>query len=212
MKFAPESMPFVLPFAAAAAVLAALGLFVWAAGAAGLALLVLLFFRDPARRFSGSDSVLLAPADGKVTQVDEIELPEIGPGRLRRVVTFLSVFDVHVQRLPASGKVLSSTFRAGRKVAAFRHDADELNAGQLSIVELPNGERFGVRQVAGLLARRVVCKLRAGEARRRGELMGLIKFGSRVDLMVPASYRILVREGERVKNGETPMAEPPAEP
>ena len=208
MTFARESWPFVCPFFGAAVLAAALARPGWAAGLAVAGVLVLLFFRDPRRRFDGPESTVLAPADGLVTRVDEVEDPAVGPGRLRRVVTFLSVFDVHVQRLPVSGEVVASDLRRGRKVAAFRHDAGEVNEGHLSVLRRPDGALVGVRQIAGLLARRVVCYLRPGERRTRGERMGLIKFGSRVDLIVPLGYRILVKPGDRVRNGETAIAEP----
>lgn len=208
MSFAREAWPFVCPFVVAAALAAVLGHVVAAALLAFVGFLVLLFFRDPRRAFDGPASIVIAAADGLVTRIDEIEDPAIGPGRFRRIVTFLSVFDVHVQRLPVAAEVLSSTLRPGRKVAAFRHDAGEVNEGHLSVLRRENGDLVGVRQIAGLLARRVVCYLRAGERRARGEHLGIIKFGSRVDLLVPSGYRVLVREGQRVRNGETPMAEP----
>lgn len=210
MSFARESIPFVLPFALAALVAAVAGARGWAVAAAVVGLLVLLFFRDPKRVYAGPAETLVAPADGLVTAVDEIAAPDAGPGTFRRVVIFLSVFDVHVQRVPADAAVVSSTFRPGRKVPAFRPNADDLNAGHLSVLELPGGDRIAVRQVAGLLARRVVCYLRPGERRQRGERLGVIKFGSRVDLLVPPEYRILVAKGDRVRNGETPVAAPPA--
>ncbi|HSM49777.1 MAG TPA: phosphatidylserine decarboxylase, partial [Thermoanaerobaculia bacterium] len=137
----------------------------------------MLFFRDPKRVYAGPAEALAAPADGLVTAVDEVAAPDLGPGTFRRVVIFLSVFDVHVQRVPADATVLSSTFRPGRKVPAFRANADDLNAGHLAVLELAGGDRIAVRQVAGLLARRVVCYLRSGERRQRGEKLGIIKFG-----------------------------------
>lgn len=213
MTFAREAWPFVLPVWLAALLLAfPFGHYGWAAAVATIGLAVLLFFRVPSVAFAGGPASLAAPAHGLVTRVDEIEAPEVGPGRWRRVVTFLSVFDVHVQRVPADSRVVRSTSRPGRKVAAFRHDADELNAGHLSVLELAGGERIAVRQVAGLLARRVVCDLALGESRRRGERLGIIKFGSRVDLLLPLTYRVLVAKGDRVRGGETPIAEPLAKP
>ncbi len=208
MTFARESWPFVCPFPVAAAIAAALGHPGWAAGLALFGLAVLLFFRDPRRSYAGSPSTVIAAADGLVTRIDEVEDPSVGPGRRQLVVTFLSVFDVHIQRMPVDGEVVSSSLKPGKKVAAFRHDAGEINEGQLSVIRRDNGDVIGVRQIAGLFARRVVCYLRPGERRARGERMGLIKFGSRVDLILPADYRILVKVGDRVRNGETPMAEP----
>jgi phosphatidylserine decarboxylase len=184
----------------------------WAVAALVAGLLVLLFFRDPARRYEGEVGVVLAPADGLITRVDTIEDPEIGPGRYHRIVTFLSVFDVHVQKVPAAGEVIASRYAAGKKVAAFREDAADVNEKHLTVIRRQNGDTLGVRQIAGLLARRVVCYLKEGDHVHRGQPMGLIKFGSRVDLLVPETYELKVKKGDRVKNGATPMALPPGEP
>ncbi len=209
MRFARESLPFVLPFLLLAGALALLRRPGWAIAALVAGLLVLLFFRDPARRFGGPPETVLAPADGLVTLVDRVEDPEVGPGTYHRVVTFLSVFDVHTQRTPVSGEIVVSRYTAGRKVAAFKRDVDRINQRHLTVIRRPNGDLVGVRQIAGLLARRVVCYLKEGERVERGQSMGLIKFGSRVDLLVPEGYRVLVAKGDRVRNGETAMAEPP---
>ncbi|MEA2691782.1 MAG: phosphatidylserine decarboxylase, partial [Acidobacteriota bacterium] len=116
MTFAKESWPFVLPFVLAAGVLFALGHPGWGAGLLVAGLLILLFFRDPRRSYDGEAGVVLAAADGLVTRVDEIEDPEVGPGRRQRIVTFLSVFDVHVQKAPVAGAVVASRYTVGRKV------------------------------------------------------------------------------------------------
>lgn len=211
MKFAPEAWPFVVPVAALGVLLLALRRPGWGAAALVAALLLLLFFRDPKRRFQGPPSAVLSAADGLVTRVDRVEAPEVGPGSFHRVVTFLSVFDVHVQKTPAAGKVVATRYSRGRKVAAFREDAGEVNEQHLTVIETPSGERFGVRQIAGLLARRVVCPLREGQEVVRAQPMGLIKFGSRVDVLVPERYRVAVERGDRVKNGLTAIAQPPEE-
>lgn len=211
MTFAKEAWPFVLPFVFGAAALYWFDHPGWALAALVAGLLVLLFFRDPARRYAGEAGVVLAPADGLITRIDTIEDPEIGPGRHHRIVTFLSVFDVHVQKVPAAGEVIASRYAVGKKVAAFRHDAGDVNEKHLTVIRRQNGDRVGVRQIAGLLARRVVCYLKEGDHVHRGQPMGLIKFSSRVDLLVPESYEIKVKKGDRVKNGATPMALPPGE-
>jgi phosphatidylserine decarboxylase len=208
MTFAKEGWPFVLPFAFLAALFFFLGWPGWGVAMLVLGLLILLFFRDPARHYEGEAGVVLAPADGLITRIDQIEDPEIGPGRYHRVVTFLSVFDIHVQRVPAAGEVVVSRYAVGRKVAAFREDAGDVNEKHLTVIRRPQGDLIGVRQIAGLLARRVVCYLKEGDQVHRGQSMGLIKFGSRVDLLVPASYRLLVQKGQRLQNGSTPIAAP----
>jgi len=212
MSFAKEAWPFVLPFAIASAALFWLEHPRWGTAAAITAVLLLLFFRDPRRSFDGNAATVLAPADGKVLEVSTVEDPEIGSGRFHRIVTFLSVFDVHVQRCPVDGRVIHSALRRGRKLAAFHPDVGEKNEAYTNVFERPNGDRVGVRQLAGLLARRVVSYLGAGDVKRRGDRLGVIKFGSRVDLFVPESYRVLVTAGDRVRNGETPMAEAPGAP
>lgn len=209
MTFAKEAWPFVLPFWALALGLAAFRHPAWAAGAFVLGFLVLLFFRDPTRHFEGPAGTVLAPADGVVTRIDTVQDPDLGPGTFHRVVTFLSALDVHVQRAPVDGEVIAARYTAGRKVAAFRPDADLVNEKHLSVLRRPNGDTVGICQIAGLVARRVVCYLRLGDRVARGQHMGLIKFGSRVDLMVPASYKVLVTKGQRLRNGETPVALPP---
>jgi phosphatidylserine decarboxylase len=209
MSFAKEAWPYVLAFGLAAALLFYLDRRMSATIVASVGLLALLFFRDPTRRFAGSDRVVVAPADGKVTAIQEVVDPEIGPGPYRRVVTFLSAFDVHVQRCPVAGEIVVSNLIRGRKHAAFRDDIADKNERYTNVFLRPNGDRVGVRQLAGLLARRVVSYLKMGDRKDRGELLGVIKLGSRVDLYVPASYRILVQVGDRVRNGETPMAEAP---
>jgi phosphatidylserine decarboxylase len=211
MKLAKEGWPFVLPFLFLAGLLFVFGHPGWGVAALVAGLLVLLFFRDPKRAYEGDAGFVLAPADGLITRVDTTEDPEIGPGRFHRIVTFLSVFDIHVQRVPAAGEVVASRYSRGRKVAAFREDAGEVNEKHLTVIRRPDGDLVGVRQIAGLLARRVVCYLKEGDRVHRGQSMGLIKFGSRVDLLVPESYQVLVKKGDRLKNGATPVARPGGE-
>lgn len=206
MRFAREAWPFVLPPAVAAAGLFAFGYPAAGAVAAVLAILLLLFFRDPESRFDGPEDVLVAPAWGKVLRVESAQDLAVSPEPLHRIVTFLSVFDVHLQRAPIGGRVVHSEEKAGRRVAAFRHDAGEVNAGRLTVIEDGSGVRVGVRQIVGLLARRIVCYFRAGQQVRRGETLGLIKFGSRVDLLVPQRYDVLVEPGARLRGGTTPVA------
>jgi phosphatidylserine decarboxylase len=208
MKFAKEAWIYVLPFWFLAGLLFFLGRPGWGATALVVGFLLLLFFRDPKRAYEGEAGYVLAAADGLVTRIDTIEDPQVGPGRYHRIVTFLSVLDVHVQKVPAAGEVVTSLYGAGRKVAAFREDAGDVNEKHLTVICRPNGDPIGVRQIAGLLARRVVCYLKEGDRVHRGQAMGLIKFSSRVDLLVPESYRVLVKKGDRLKNGATPVAMP----
>ena len=209
MKFAKEGWLYVLPFVFLAGLLFFFGRPGWGAAALVVGFLLLLFFRDPKRSYEGEAGTVLAAADGLITRIDTIDDPEVGPGRHQRIVTFLSVFDVHVQKAPVAGEVVVSRYAVGRKVAAFREDAGEVNEKHLTVFRRPDGDLVGMRQIAGLLARRVVCYLKEGDRVHRGQPMGLIKFGSRVDLLVPESYQLLVAKGDRLKNGATPVAAPP---
>ena len=208
MNFAREGWPFVAPFPALAALLLARGYRKSAAVALAAGTGVLLFFRDPERCYDGDPRAVLAAADGVVTGVDTIEEPAMGPGRFQRVITFLSAFDVHVQRVPATGVVITSRFDHGRRVAAFLAHADQVNEAHLTVIERADGDRIGVRQIVGLVARRIVCYLTPGQPVEQGQHLGLIKFGSRVDLLLPEGYEILVQKGDRLRNGETPVAIP----
>ena len=207
MTFAKEAWPFVLPFALAAVVALTLQRPRLAAIAAIVGLMVLLFFRIPRRTVTAPENAILAPANGKITAIERVTDPEFGAGEYHHIVTFLSVFNVHVQRAPVSGEVIESSHRDGRKVAAFRPDAGDVNESQLAVVRTAGGDTIAMRQIAGLLARRVVSYLEPGDEIERGELIGLIKFGSRVDLYLPSSFRLLVEKGQTVHEGETVVAE-----
>ena len=196
----------MVPPAVAAVGLFALGLPIAGGIVAVLAILLLLFFRDPGSANAGADDIVLAPAWGKVLRIEEAQDPAVSPEPVRRIVTFLSVFDVHLQRAPIGGRVVHSQATAGKRVAAFRHDAGDVNAGHLTVIESSAGDRIGVRQIVGLLARRIVCYFEPGQRVERNATLGLIKFGSRVDLMVPEHYEILIEPGARLQGGTTPVA------
>jgi phosphatidylserine decarboxylase len=206
MTFAKEALPFVLPLVIAAVSLAFLRRPGWALLLGGLALLVLLFFRIPGRRVEVADGSVLAPANGRILRIDRAPLLAKDEEDYQRIVIFLSVFNVHVQRAPVAGEVVESRFTPGRKVAAFKANAGEVNENQLTVLRCENGDLVGVRQIAGLVARRVVSYLQLGDQVEQGELMGLIKFGSRVDLMLPDKYEIVAREGDHVREGLTLVA------
>ena len=173
--------------------------------AAAAALLLLGFFRVPRRGADIDGETLVSAANGKVMTIDRIEAPELGTGGFQRVATFLSVFDVHLQRAPTTGRVLLSNYRPGGKLPAFRAAA-ATNESHLTAIRRDDGEVIGIRQIAGLLARRIVCYLQPDQRIDAGQPLGLIKFGSRVDLLIPDSFEIVVRPGQRVREGLTPVA------
>ncbi|RME75990.1 MAG: phosphatidylserine decarboxylase [Chloroflexi bacterium] len=166
---------------------------------------VVYFFRDPDRRPElVAPGLILSPADGRVMSIDPIEEPEWISGRAWQVSIFLSLFDVHVQRAPCRGQVQDVRYTAGSFAPAFLRHADSNEANTI-VLQTPYGPMV-VRQMAGLLARRIVCRVVPGQTLEAGERLGLIKFGSRVDLLLPENAQILVRQGERVFGGQTVIA------
>jgi phosphatidylserine decarboxylase len=208
MKFAREAWPFVLPFLAAAGVFWLVGILPAAVSMTVLGLLVLLFFRDPKRNYDGPPDVVLAPAEGTVTAVEVITDSALGDETWRRISIFLSVFNVHTQKTPVEGVVIGSIATPGKKLPAYRKEAGDVNENHLTLLRRTQGDLIAVRQIAGLVARRIVSRLQAGQRVVQGEPLGLIKFGSRVDVFVPMSYDPLVEKGQRVISGETPIAMP----
>lgn len=208
MRFAPQAWPYV----GALSVLAVFSFFwlpLWAAAFfVALALAVLGFFRDPVRQFTGSDAAIVSPADGLVTLIDEIVDEQVDTQPRPRVVIFLNVFNVHVQRSPCAGEVVSSERRRGKKLAAFKEDVDRINESHLTVLRRPDGSTLGVRQIAGLVARRVVPYLQVGDRVARGERLGVIQFGSRVDVLLPPGYRAAVAVGQKVRTTSSLLAEP----
>ena len=199
---AAEGWPFILAPAAAACMLALVGWWPAATILGLLALACLGFFRDPERTPPEAPGVVLAPADGRVMRIDEVEDPWVG--RAVRASIFLSPLDVHVNRSPVAGLVDSVRHEAGRFMAAYRDEASELNE-RCTIALAGETTRVGVKQIAGVLARRIVCRVRAGDKLAAGERLGLIRFGSRTDLVVPRSTEMRVKIGDRVRGGETVM-------
>jgi phosphatidylserine decarboxylase len=166
--------------------------------------LVINFFRDPERIVPGGDHLVTAPADGKVVAItDVVEEERFLQRPCRRVSIFMSPVNVHVNRIPVDGVVLAVEHSEGRFHAAFLDKASELNERNAVAVEDPRGERFLFVQIAGQLARRIVCNVAPGDQVRRGDRYGMIMFGSRLDLYVPEVVKLHVAMGEHVKAGET---------
>lgn len=202
LPVAREGWPFVVPPLAASCILALMGWRPAAAVAAVPGLLALGFFRDPERTPPASPGSVLAPADGRVMGVAAVEDPFVGPAL--RLSIFLSPLDVHVNRAPIAGVVRSVEYVAGRFLAAYRPEASEQNE-RCTVALEGDGMRVAVRQISGVLARRIVCRVRPGDTLVAGERYGLIRFGSRTDLIVPRELDVRVRVGDRARGGESIM-------
>lgn len=172
------------------------------------ALATLYFFRDPNPRVPLGPNLVVAPGHGHVDVIDTIEEPLFMRGECRRISIFLSLFDVHVQNAPLTGKVVHFKYTEGQFLSATRPECSALNENVLVGIEAdePKGGKIGVRLIAGVLARRIVPWVSAGDAVARGDRMGLIQFGSRVELYLPVSAGVKVKLGDKVVGGETVMA------
>jgi phosphatidylserine decarboxylase len=167
-----------------------------------LAAFFLWFFRDPERVIPSGEGVIVSPADGLVTDTEWIETTS---GSRQRVSIFLNVFDVHVNRTPVAGTVKLVEFRKGEFLNAMKAES-VLNNEQTLIVIDAGGYEVGFKQIAGLLARRIVCNLKTGDRVERGQRMGLIKFGSRTDILLPSEAALKVKVGTRVLGGSSVLA------
>lgn len=199
---AREGWPFVFPPLAVACILAVVGWWGTAAPFVLVAAAFLGFFRDPERTPPSVPGAVLAPADGRVMGIAEVDDRFVGPAV--RMSIFLSPLDVHVNRAPVAGVVRDVEHVAGRFRAAYRPEASELNE-RCTVTLEADSARVGVRQIAGVLARRIVCRVRPGDRLQAGERYGLIRFGSRTDLLVPRGTEVRVRSGDHVRGGESIM-------
>jgi phosphatidylserine decarboxylase len=169
-----------------------------------LTLFVLYFFRDPDREAGVQDNAVLTPADGKVLGAWTLESGESPLGtRAVKVSVFMSLFDVHVNRIPTEGKIAGVSYRPGAFFAANLDKASEKNEQNAVTLDTRSGRRIVFVQIAGLIARRIACWVREGDEVQAGQRFGLIRFGSRVDVFLPEGSRVMVQRRQKVKAGET---------
>jgi len=200
LPVAREGWPFIIAPAAVAAVLALFGRRRLALPFAAAAVASLGFFRDPERAIPVGGGTALAPADGRVTAVEEMDDPFVG--RAVRVSIFLSPLDVHINRAPISGLVVDTAYTRGRFVPAYDPDAGEVNE-RCAIHIQGDTARVTVVQIAGVAARRIVCRVAAGDKVEAGQRIGMIRFGSRTDCYMPRGTYVRVTPGDRVVGGVT---------
>jgi len=206
MKIDSAGVPLIVSALVPAVVLSALQLFVWTVPFLALAAALVFFFRDPDRQTSSRAQDVISPADGRV-MVAGAPPPKAAPdGEWVQLSIFLSPLDVHVNRIPVTGRVARVDYRRGGYRAAYRPEATTENERNEIWID---AERWVVvlRQITGVLVRRVVCRVRPGDQVRAGDRFGVMKFGSRIDLFLPAESRLLVGVGDRVRAGETILAE-----
>ena len=204
---AVEGLPMILPLAGAT-------LLALVAGYRGLGLVLLLltlfvlwFFRNPQRKTPEKETLVISPADGKVIRIEETASEEQPGKTCLKISIFMNIFNVHVNRIPYSGRVRFIRYRPGKFLSANLDKASALNERNTVMVQTDDGKEIITVQIAGLIARRIVCWLREGMQVRKGDRFGLIRFGSRLEVFLPLGSAILVEVGDRVRAGETPIGE-----
>jgi phosphatidylserine decarboxylase len=207
VPFAKEGFPFIGAAAGVTLLVGWLGWTVWAVGAALLTLFVSWFFRNPARVIPQGPGLIVAPGDGKVIVIEEEFEPRYLKERSIRITIFLNVFDVHINRIPCEGIVEDVQYQPGLFLVASKPEATIKNEQNALMIKAKQGAKVLCVQVAGLIARRIVCWVDPKDCAVCGERFGLIRFGSRMDTFLPIGTAIRVAVGDRVKGGETILGE-----
>ena len=207
MKIAPEGLPFIaialaLAFLGAGVSMRAFGVLL------ALAVFVTAFFRDPIREIPGGAGLVVSPADGKVVMIVPTPAGHPAGEGATQISIFLSVFDVHINRAPIAGTITDVVYNRGEFLPAFDDKASLRNEQNRAFIDGPDG-RVGFTQIAGLIARRIVFRKKAGDVVGRGEQVGLIRFGSRTDLFLPKGSALRVKVGDRVSGGSSIIADLP---
>jgi phosphatidylserine decarboxylase len=198
-----EGLPFLIPMVLLTVMLGILGWKVWMSLGILLSLFIAYFFRNPKREIPNLRNIILSPADGRVIHVGECQEDRFLKEKALKVSIFMSLFDVHLNRAPVSGKVLERNYLPGQFWVASMEKSSLLNEQNAMILETEDRFKILLIQIAGLVARRIVCYAKAGDLLRKGEIFGLIRFGSRVDLYLPPEVKPIVRVGQHVKGGES---------
>lgn len=202
LPIAKEGYPFIVPLGLLAVIFAFTPI-AWLSCVFGLLFLFCAnFFRDPEREIPMDPKAVVSPADGKVVEIVTEESPHIGEP-FTRISIFLNVFNVHVNRMPVEGRIEKSEYTPGKFLAAFNHKASRDNEQQLLLIQSDDGPKILVKQIAGLIARRIVCYAKTGERFMRGERFGMIRFGSRADVFVPLDTELRVTVGDKVSGGSS---------
>ncbi|MBN2538684.1 MAG: phosphatidylserine decarboxylase family protein [Deltaproteobacteria bacterium] len=168
-----------------------------------LTLFVMWFFRNPHRVTPEDGKAIISPADGRIIKIEEVEEKEMLNEKVRKVSIFMSVFNVHVNRAPCSGNIEEISYSKGKFFAANLDKASEFNERNSVLIKMADGGQIRTTQIAGIVARRIVCWTKKGMQIQKGERFGLIKFGSRLEVFMPLDTTISVKVGDRVRAGET---------
>ncbi len=168
-----------------------------------ISVFIVFFFRNPSRTIPPAKDAIVAPADGRIVEINQCEEKDFLKDRTLKLSIFMSLFDVHINRAPTSGKVIEIKHRPGRFMMANMDKSSQLNEQNAILIETDDNMKILLVQVAGFIARRIVCYLNPGDILRKGEIFGMIQFGSRIDLYLPIRFKPAVRLGDHVKGGES---------
>ncbi len=198
-----EGLPVIGIFAAIAAALWITGWYKAALIMTALAVFAISFFRNPERHPPAGDGIVISPADGTVVYVGEVDEPRILKRRAVKVSIFMSVFNVHVNRMPESGRITEIHYNKGKFISANKEKSSLENEQNALVMETEKGGNIMFVQIAGLVARRIVCWVKPGDVLSRGDRFGLIMFGSRLDVYLPSGSEVRVKSGDKTRAGET---------
>lgn len=204
LRIAREGIPFILTGIGLTCVFLILDLPVLAIPLAVLTSFIIFFFRDPERNLVNSEKAVLTPADGKIIAIERLTNGDNRfPDTAVKLSIFMSVFNAHINRIPVGGRISQLTYHPGKFFSANLDKASLHNENNMVLLETDNREKIVLVQVAGLIARRIVCWVKAGDYVKTGQRFGLIRFGSRLEVYLPPDSTITVRKGEKVKAGQT---------
>lgn len=204
-----EGLPFILPLILLTVVAALIGGVALVLVLGALTVFVIAFFRNPERETPADRKLVISPADGRVIRIETVDGQDLIPGTLKKISIFMNVFNVHVNRIPYDGTVGAIRYRPGKFLSANLDKASEQNERTAVLVKTWDGREILTIQIAGLVARRIVCWLKEGMSVRAGERFGLIRFGSRLEVFLPDDATVLVQTGDKVRAGQTPIGRMP---
>ena len=202
---AHEGYPFIIFSLVVTVFVAFLGLCWLIASFVCITLFIVWFFRNPERSFQDEEKIIISPADGKIIKIEDVEVSGTISGRFKKISIFMNVFNVHVNRAPYSGKIEAINYHAGKFVSANLDKASQENERNEIMIRTEDGRQVWMVQIAGLIARRIVCWVDVGANIEKGERFGLIRFGSRVDVYLPEDSKISVQLKDKVKAGQTSL-------
>ncbi|MDD4241672.1 MAG: phosphatidylserine decarboxylase family protein [Smithellaceae bacterium] len=202
---AHEGIPFIL-LSLVFTILAAFFCVVWLTVLlAVLTVFIVCFFRNPERSYQPKDKLVISPADGKILKIEDVSVDGTIAGRFKKISIFMNVFNVHVNRAPYGGKIEKIGYHKGKFLSANLDKASVENERNEVLIRAEDGRAIWVVQIAGLIARRIVCWTNEGADIQKGERFGLIRFGSRVEVFLPPDSKVIVQPGDKVRAGQTPL-------